>query len=587
MSISLKAEHIYSYQSEAAGIRTLIASAADSTGTYSLSNGAIYWDVNGIPQIIFTPAAGAADLRGVFSGDYEYFCDGVQGDLLKWTYPGPVSQWGTAAPTTAVTVAAPSTGLITLLTGRTYYTAFYNPTTGNFSDLSPLSITTGALTLQEIPLTAIPYSADPTYSQTYIFATADGNDPTVLYLLASLTAGILTYTDNTPELNLLEADVYQFIDANGVSHGILGNQPPPNGSFPIKYGGRIWMALNENLQYSKSMADLITATGNIPGRYEEDWPPTNVIDISEDAEEIHGLLTDGYGLYIGTESCIRRLTGSDPTTFSETNPIFNDVGLLWQDVWQIVFLEGTPVGSMWMSPDLRVIGSDFNTYTNVGLEIQNTLNTLNPLAYKNAWAIAPQLGIYSFYVLAIPTGSNMIPDTFCVYDMRLKKWYIWNMMDTFSSAIFYVSLGGTPRWLVCDSTGQMRNFDPSFVMDRSGDGTQTGITSTAQSTWLDMGDPTTRKLLNEVEIQTSDPNLLVSVQGASQTVTFTTPVNTLVTNSALITSAFGDYKVYLAGTPTKDRYYRYKIVSTSTVGSLETDIVLGEVGFEVFPLHRF
>jgi hypothetical protein len=588
MPPSIQANHLLAYQNDAMGIRTLTGLAADGTGIFSLSNQVGYWDANGNLQNIFVPAPLASDIRAAYSRDYLYFWDHIASDLLAWNLnngTAPVLT-GLLQPVAPLTVGTPGSGDITLTTGRTYYTVFYDPVSQNFSDLSPASATTGPLTDNDQPLTAIPVSSQLNATRKKILATADGNDPTVLYELVDLASATTTYTDDTPETTLLLNNVWQYTDTSGVPHGVVGNQPPPNGSFPLLHQGRLWLADGNLLQFSKSLAEVITATGNIAGRYEMDWPPGNGIDISADAEQIAGLLTDGTTLYIGTELRILRLQGYNAQTFSEPNTLFSDVGLLWQDVWSVVYLDGTPVGTMWMTPDYRVMNSDFNTYQNVGVPIQTVLNTINPAAYKNAWAISPQLGPYSFYVLAIPTGVNTVPDTLCVYDMRLRKWYVWQGFDQFESAIFYVSISGTPRWIACDQTGTIRNFDPSFVTDRNGEADAVGITSTVQSTWLDFGDNMVRKSLNEMEVQTTDPDLEISVEGASTAATFETPVNILVTAVNPVPNAFGDLKVFLAGTDARDRFFQYTAVSTSNPNSTPEDIVLSEVSLEVLPMNR-
>lgn len=588
MPPSIQANKLDAYQNDALGIRTLMGLASDGSGIFSLSNQVGYWDANGALQNIFVPSPLASDIRGVYSRDYMYFWDHVLADLVKWNLNNTpaVTPTGLRQPVAPLTVGTPGSGDITLITGRTYYTVFYDPTTQNFSDLSPASATTGPLTSNNVPLSDIPVSTQSNATRKKILATADGNDPTVLYELADLASATTTYTDDTPDTTLLLNDVWQYTDTSGVPHGVVGNQPPPNGSFPISHQGRLFLLDGDQLQFSKSLDEVITATGNIAGRYEEDWPPGNAINLATDAEQGAGLLTDGTTLYIGTELCIRRLTGFNAQTFSEPNILFNDVGLMAQDVWSVVYLDGTPVGTMWITPDFRAMNSDFNTYENVGVPIQNTLNQINPAAIKNAWAIAPQLGPYSFYVLAIPTGTNTVPDTMCIYDMRLRKWYIWEMFDQFSAGIFYVSLSGTPRWIVADETGTIRNFDPTFVTDRNGESDAVGIESTVESTWLDLGENMTRKSLNEMEVQTTDPDLEVTVKGASTPATFANPVNTLVASVNPIPNAFGDQKVFLAGTPARDRFYKYTAVSTSDPNSTAEDVILGEVSLEVIPINR-
>jgi hypothetical protein len=587
MAPTIQAENIYSYQSDAAGIRTLIALASDGTGSPSIANNVVYWDANGVAQTIFTPANKATNLRSAYSRDYMYFTDGIRGDLQKWNFTNGLSTWGLLAPVVAPTLGSPGSGLINVITGRNYFVVYEDPISINYSDLSPISASTGPLTNNNQPITGIPVSTQANSTTKTILATADGGDTTVLYFVTTLPNATTTYTDNTPELTLLENQVFQYTDTAGVSHGVFGNQPPPNGSFPTKHNGRIFMANGQLLQFSKSLADLITATGTIPGRYEEDWPLTNNIDISEIAEQIRGLLSVNQTLYIGTETAVHALLGDSPANFTEPAILFNDTGVMTQNVWQVVFLENTPVGAMWVTPDFRVLGSDYNTYANVGVPIQNTLNTINPAAINNCFAISTNSGAYNFYVLFLATGSSVVPNTLCVYDMRMKKWFIWTCVDNFLSGLFYVNLFGVPRWIVVDANGNIRQFSQQYVLDEQGDATQTGITTTVKTTYLQMGEPQTRKILNELEVITVDPNLLVSVEGASTSAEFDGPNTKVITNAPMIVNAFGDYKVPLAGTPTVDRSYRLTFVSTSNINSKTNDVVLGSFSAEVRPLNRY
>jgi len=104
--------------------------------------------------------------------------------------------------------------------------------------------------------------------------------------------------------------------------------------------------------------------------------------------------------------------------------------------------------------------------------------------------------------------------------------------------------------------------------------------------WLNLGDPNLRKSLNELEIETSDPLLTTTVEGASTDKEFLTPTSTLVSNAPLTLNAFNEYKVFLAGTIAKDRHYRFTFVSTSTISSTNTDVILGFLTAEVIPIHK-
>jgi len=484
---------------------------------------------------------------------------------------------------------AVGTGVVTLVTpiGRRYYVVFLNSAKQNFSDLSPISTGTGPIVNGQIALFNLPVSSDPQVDQKVILATADGGNPNTLYFVGQVANSTTTFQDNTPEAALILGNIYAQLDVNGNVIGVIGNQPPPNGSFPILHKGRIFMVVGTQLAFSKALSEVSTSTGIIAGRFEEDFPLTFAIDLSPGAENGKGLLSDGYALYIGTEKHVRRLLGDGPLNFQQPNVIFSETGLMTQNVWKIVFLEGTPVGTMWVTPDFRVIGSDFNTYNDVGTSIQAILNTINPAAVDNCWAESVTYGPYNFYVLALATGGNTNPDTVCVYDLHLRKWYVWQFVDLFISGIFYINIAGVPRWLVVDSAGDVRFIDPTLVMDRQqSTETAVGITNTIRTTWLELGDPSLRKTMNEIEVATSDVNMLVTVEGASTQADFATP-NLVVANQKLSFNIFGQLKVFLSGLPAIYRYYRFTFSSASSLAaSSVNDVILGYFSAEVLPLNR-
>jgi hypothetical protein len=480
-------------------------------------------------------------------------------------------------------------GPITLNTGRQYFTVFYSSITGNYSDLSPLSVSTGPVNGGAFPLTNIPVSPDPQVTDVIILATADGGDPSILYFVADVSNGTTIYQDGTPEAQLLLSDIYFFTDDSGNEFGVKDNGLPPNGSYIIKHLGRLWMIDGPLLYFSKSIAELTTPSGIIAGRYEEDWDPQDALDISEDSEIGKGLYSDGQTLYIGTSRQIRRVTGTDPSNFTGPNVVFNEAGILNQDVWQTVFLEGSPLGTMWLTPDYRVLLSDFNTYNDVGVEVQSTLNSINKPYDQTSWAMFLADGPYNLYVLAIPTGSATTPNTLLVFDLHSKQWYTWQLADNLLCALYYMNLSGMPRGVFVDANGIFRVFDKTKVMDRATDTiilSPTGITSTIQTSWLDLGDSNLRKVLNEIETTTTVAGTLISIMGASDSSTFATP-NVVLSGAALIQNQFGDYKTFLAGYPTTDRWYKMNWTSTSTTGSSLTDVLLGYYGIEIEPSHRF
>lgn len=479
-------------------------------------------------------------------------------------------------------------GPITLQSGRVYFEAFANSVTGHISDVSPASVSTGAVFGGSIPIQLVSTSPDPQVDTEYVLATADGGDETTLYFLASLPIGTTTYLDTTPEEVLLQANTFASVDDSGTEHGIINSEPPPgNGQFPTKHRGRIYMLAQNVLFFSKSLADLTTSTGLIAGKYEEAWDPQDQFDVSEGAESGNGLYSDGVNLYIGTKRHIRRLQGDSPINFVPPDMIFNDVGLNNQEVWQGIYLEGTPAGSMWMTPDFRVLRSDFNTYNNVGEEIQTTLNTINKSASNACWATYVGEADQNFYVLAIPTGTNTVPDTLCVYNIARGKWFVWTSVVGFISGLYYMNFLGVPRFIVCSNSGSIFLFDPSQTKDNVSSTFGFTIPVTIQTSWISMGDPQMRKVLNEIEVGTGDKNMLVTIEGATTDAQFTTP-NLVVANAPLTTNFLGEFKVMLAGFPTVDRYYRFTFVSAPSpcTGITVLDI-MNYLSIESIPYNRY
>lgn len=472
-------------------------------------------------------------------------------------------------------------GDITLAGGTTYFTVFRNANTGNISDLSPASITTGPITNDSVLLQNLPVSPDPQVTDVIILRTADGNDQTTLYFVAAVPNGTTTYLDTTSATNLLDNNIYQETDQFGNLIGVANNDVPLPGSFTLSYKGRLYMIVGQTLVFSKSLSDLITSTGTITGRWEEDWPPTFQLDISKIAEVPRGLQTDGQALYIGTERQIHRLLGDGPTNFTQPEVIFNEVGVLNQEVWQSVFVENQPVGAMWLTPDNRVIGSDYNTYQDVGQSIQTTLNSINLAAANTSWGIFVSNGQFDLYLLAIPTGVNTLPDTICVFDMRSRQWFIWTPTDTVSAGLFNIDATGNPQWIFTALSGKAYKFASTTYKDRTLDVAPTTFPSTIRTTWQTPFDPSFRQLLNEMEIMTGDTSTLVTVEGAVSEADFTTP-NVIANNVPLTKGLFGEQKVMLVGLPTKYRWYRFTFSTNGIIPNL-----LQSWSIEAIPMGQY
>lgn len=470
-----------------------------------------------------------------------------------------------------ITVATGGAGAITLVSGRIYFVAFVNDGTQGTSDLSAASLSSGAVTSKQLNLSTIPVSNDPQVTGKYLLATSDGGDETTLYLITELANSATTYTDNMADTTLVLQPVYLELDENGNEVGVSNNDPPQTGlTFPTKHRGRIYMASGGQLFYSKSEAELLMSTGQLAGHYEECWPAFNFFDVSADAEAIHGLLSDGQVLYIGTERRIIRLFGDSPLNFIEPQTLFDHVGVLNQDTWKLVFLQGNPLGCMWLAPDKRIIGSDFNSYQDVGTPVQDILDSINiSAAVTTAWATYVGISVFNLYVLAVPTGTNTTPDTLLVCDLRTRQWYVWQPTDLIVGGFYNITAAGATQFVVVAANGKIYQFDPSVFQDRTGD-TPVNFSVQMRTSWLDMSDSAARKMLNEIEVITADSAMTVTVEGASTKADFSSP-HTVISAAPLAVKPLGEFFVPLAGVKSRDRYYRL----TFNVSDQATDLLRG------------
>lgn len=485
-----------------------------------------------------------------------------------------------------ITVGAPSGGAITLDIGRKYTLVFRNSATGHNSGIGSFSTSTGAITSQDVPLTTIPVSPDTQADRKILLATADGGDETRLYFLADIANATTTLTDDVPEETLLLRNVYLNINFFGEERGVSGNLPPPKLTIPVKHRARIWGAGNPDnpqlLYYSKNISELVTDTGLIAGRYEECWPAENFLDVSGGAESITALFSDGQTLYVASERQIRRILG-DPPSLLIPEVVFNNVGVVNPEVWKPVFIEGTPAGTIFLTPDRRVIFTDFNTYRDIGWPIQDILDTLNASEIQKSRAEFFSDGPHEWYILAIPTGANTEPDTLLVYHLKAKRWYVWKPTDSVTAMLHNVQADGTVQFLFGADTSKIYKFSSSDTQDRVND-TPVSFTSTVTTTWRHYDVPATLKLLNKLKIFSSDSAMTVTVDGASLQAEFASPSN-VVTDSTLATGPLGDFELFLAGKTTKDKYYRYKFTSTANLDQSSPMLNYFEVYY--VPFHVF
>ena len=479
---------------------------------------------------------------------------------------------------------------VTLLSGRIYTVVFQNSIAGTTSGLTPFSASSGPVANKEIDLTGLPVSSDPQVDTKLLLATADSGDETTLYLVAQLPNATTTYTDTMPDSQLLFQSIYQQTDVNGNLHGVANNNPPPAGlNYPIKHKGRIFgtasastLGAGPTLYYSKNLDDVTTSTGTITGKWEEAWPYTYSEDISERAETVTGLLSDGQTLYIATDICVRRFIGDSPDNFQTPEVIFNEAGVVNQETWQVVFTEGQPVGAMWLTPDYRVMSSDFNTYIDVGTPIQDVLNSINTAVVQTVGhACFVSKGPSEYYMLYVPTESSLVANVVCVYNLRTKKWCIWSPTDTVTTSLLNVSSVGIPQWLFATQAGPIYQWDETVQQDRTGN-TPVSYTVPVTTEWLDFGDMGLTKAINKIIVTTGDPLLTVAVQGAITDRDLDTGGKLVIPPTQVLQEIFGDLFVPMVAQP--GLYKWYQITFTSPASTIVD--VLDAFDIDVMPSMR-
>jgi hypothetical protein len=167
----------------------------------------------------------------------------------------------------------------------------------------------------------------------------------------------------------------------------------------------------------------------------------------------------------------------------------------------------------------------------------------------------------------------------------MRQWYVWKFADPMLTGLYYFNLEGVPRWLVWSSDGSIRLVDPTKVVDKQGEVDQAAITSTIQTSWMAFGEPNMHKLLNSLELMTSDPNILVTVEASQSDGGFTNPVK-VVDSVHLTQDILGLLKVFFVGSDVNARHFRFTFTSSSTTSSLATDRILSYLSAVVAPVNR-
>lgn len=517
----------------------------------------------------------------------------------------------------------------------------YNAPLAGSSSVYPVYVTstTSAGQLQSAGFTQITmtitvpgasHGLDPQVDTVVLLATSDGGDVGTLYQVTTiplssftLSGGVYSYvySDTLPDSfnsatniynttnTLLNSNIWAEEDNAGNSFGISLNTPPVATSFlyPIVHQGRMFATDGKSLFFSKSLDEVTTSTGLITSKWEECWPGDYVLPLALGNEQIQGLISDGTNLHIGTEKSIFTLYGTSPSNFEVPSVAFAETGIMSNDAWSVIYAEGQPSGFVWITPDFKVMHSDFSTYREIGTPIYPILQTMYSNLKKYTKVVSFSQGPYNFVVLSFNrNGDTNFQPEFWIWESRLQKWYQWvlngNAIGQYTT-VYTPFVYQTPAysttspfpsgskklyfWALNGTTVYLQYFDPSLVCDYTlGNNRTVNIPWSVQTSWQDCGDNTAIKVVNEVEFTGDDGPLTVTLLGATSSYQFETLGGVTLASGVSKQGpifALGTQKFYCAGSPTAAKYYSLQFAPV-TPGIGPT--VLSSFELEYYPMAR-
>ena len=548
-------------------------------------------------------------------------------------------------------VAVIPAGPMTFAAGRQYTGCFQNSSTGQNSDIAYQNLWTCQPAL--LPPSSQPYvwaplnpstgpfaapgwqsifvsidlgtttlgTLDPQIDYLIVLATSDGGSLETLYVDANwlLSSFVVTsaygtnltlqYFDNIPdtytdgttsEATLLDANLFVQPDGQGGTLGVAGNTPPPtNLYYPVAHQGRLFATDGKTVFYSKSIDEVTTTTGLITAKWEECWPGDYQLPIALDNEVITAMKSDGQILHVGTDKALYSVYGTSPYNFSVPANQFSQTGILTNDLFTVVYTEGQPAGFCWVTPDFKVLWSDFNTYEDIGIPIYPLLSQWNLSFTEGAKLSSLTYGPYNFVFLCYADQSSNTH--FLLFETRLRTWYRWQVATTTGETtltgpklsfsyqspvtgnrnLYYwqsapVTFPPTP-W-ASGNTSYLIKFDPTQITDYLD---SAGIGWLVTTNWQTLGDSFAFKVLNEVELISDDvATVALVISGANTQAEFDSPFS--IPSAAFVQGPLGTWKAYLAGNNTSAKYYQFSL--SSAVGSSVEALTAFQI--EVYPMAR-
>ena len=335
----------------------------------------------------------------VISSNVVYFGNGK--DMKK--YDGTtLTNWGILSPSVAPTFALVA-GTQNTYTGWNYVYTYYNSTSGHESSPSPLSLSTGLITNQNVSVGVVA-STDPQVTNIRIYRTTDGgatNPPQMAEISNSPfpnTTG--SYVDSTPDISLSIRTAPQFF---------LNDPPPPQKGF-VAYGGRLWGFLN-NMTYYSGAEEIAN------GVQEECWPSGLAGNFYPWPNEVmgHASLLDGIAVFVA--ETVYKVEGDTLDTFRRY------ILLRRRGTRSRTTIASIGSSVAWLDTSRTIWVSDMGE---IGIPIRPDIAAIDPTQAYMAIHIA---GLFHWVILL--DGAQGI---LYVYDLDLNQWQVpWDIGTTASA----------------------------------------------------------------------------------------------------------------------------------------------------------
>lgn len=280
-------------------------------------------------------------------------------------------------------------------TNYQYGFSFVNTYTGQRSNMSPLSVSTGAFAGQAVTVSGPgmqtkpsgPYSADPQVDAIEVYRNTDGGGfwfqipPTLMQNMSGTitdvngnlylanpgnanSTGTWSFVDVVPDTSL-NTQIYAPI-------GFLNSLPPAGLSVLEYWDGRLWGCVGNILYYSTAADDaaLINVLQN--GVSAESWEPTNVIPFDS---SIVRIVATGAGLLVFTTTDVWGISGTNLSTYNPVK-VLAGVGL---GTYNGVVIDGSTL--MMQTRDRQCLMLNVNSgVSEIGFVIGDVIETqINPL----------------------------------------------------------------------------------------------------------------------------------------------------------------------------------------------------------------